>query len=216
MIREFGLNDVMYLVAAARWTVALTVVAFIGASLIGFFVALGRVVPLAPLRWMTAIYIHVVQGTPLLVWLFLIFFGLPLIGISVNPWLAAAAAFSIYGSAFLGEIWRGALVSIASTQWEAGASLGLSLWEQLRHIIIPQSVRVAIPPTVGFLVQLIKNTSLAATIGLVELTREGQLTSASTYKPFAVYTCVAIIYFLLCFPLTQWSRSIERRLDVAR
>ena len=216
MIREFGINDVMYLVAAARWTIALTITAFFGASILGLIIALARVMPFILVRWVAAIYIHIVQGTPLLVWLFVIFFGLPLIGISVNPWLAAAVAFSIYGSAFLGEIWRGALISISTTQWEAGASLGLSLFEQLRHVIIPQSVRVAIPPTVGFLVQLIKNTSLAATIGLVELTREGQLTSASTYKPFAVYTCVAIIYFLLCFPLTQWSRSIERKLDVAR
>src|SRR5690606_3222999 len=103
---------------------------------------------------------------------FLCFFGLPLLGLAVNPWLAAAVAFSVYGGAFLGEIWRGALVSIAKTQWEAGASLGLSLWEQLRHIIVPQSVRIAVAPSVGFLVQLIKNTSLAATIGLVELTRE--------------------------------------------
>ena len=83
-------------------------------------------------------------------------------------------------------------------------------------MIIPQSIRVAIPPTVGFLVQLIKNTSLAATIGLVELTREGQLTSAATFRPFAVYLTVAALYFAMCFPLTQWSRSLERRFNVAR
>jgi len=216
MIREFGFIDVMYLVGAARWTLLLTVTAFAGASILGLAIAIARILPVAPLRWLAAAYIHIVQGTPLLVWLFVIFFGLPLIGISVNPWLAAATAFSVYGSAFLGEIWRGALVSIARTQWEAGASLGLSLWEQLRHVIVPQSIRVAIPPTVGFLVQLIKNTSLAATIGFVELTREGQLTAAGTYKPFAVYITVAAIYFAMCFPLTQWSRSIERKLDVAR
>ncbi|WP_332691120.1 amino acid ABC transporter permease [Bosea sp. (in: a-proteobacteria)] len=216
MIREFGFIDVMYLVGAARWTLVLTATAFAGASVIGLAIAIARILPFAPVRWLAAGYTHIVQGTPLLVWLFLIFFGLPLIGISVNPWLAAAVAFSVYGSAFLGEIWRGALVSIARTQWEAGASLGLSLGEQLRYVIIPQSVRVAIPPTVGFLVQLIKNTSLAAVIGLVELTREGQLTAAGTYKPFAVYITVACIYFLMCFPLTQWSRSLERKLDVAR
>jgi polar amino acid transport system permease protein len=157
MIREFGLIDVMYLIAAARWTLALTATAFIGASLIGIVIAIARILPFAPLRWLAAAYIHIVQGTPLLVWLFVIFFGLPLTGISVNPWLAAATAFSVYGSAFLGEIWRGALVSIAKTQWEAG-----------------------------------------------------------TYKPFAVYITVAAIYFAMCFPLSQWSRSIERKLDVAR
>jgi polar amino acid transport system permease protein len=216
MIRSFGLIDVMYLVSAARWTLALTATAFAGSAVLGMMFAIMRILPFAPLRFLAAAYIHIVQGTPLLVWLFLIFFGLPLIGFSVNPWLAAAVAFSIYGSAFLGEIWRGALLSIAKTQWEAGASLGLSLAEQLRHIIVPQSIRIAVAPTAGFLVQLIKNTSLAATIGLVELTREGQLTAAGTYKPFAVYITVAAIYFLMCFPLTQWSRSLERRLDVAR
>lgn len=216
MIRTFSYIDVMYLIAAARWTLALTATAFAGAALLGLILAIARISPIAPLRWLVATYILIVQGTPLLVWLFLIFFGLPLIGVSVNPWLAAAVAFSIYGSAFLGEIWRGALVSIAKTQWEAGASLGLSMAQQLRYVIVPQSIRIAIPPTVGFLVQLIKNTSLAATIGLVELTREGQLTAAGTYKPFAVFITVACIYFALCFPLTQWSRSLERKLDVAR
>ena len=87
--------------------------------------------------------------------------------------------------------------------------------EQLRYVIVPQAVRIAIPPTVGFLVQLIKNTSLAATIGFVELTREGQLTTAATYQPFTVYLVVASLYFFMCFPLTQWSRILERRLHVA-
>jgi polar amino acid transport system permease protein len=216
MIRSFGLVDVLYLVSAARWTLALTAMAFLGASLVGITIAVLRVVPLAPLRWLAAFYIQVVQGTPLLVWLFALYFGLSIVGLPVNAWTAAAVAFAIYGGAFLGEIWRGALVSISKTQWEAGASLGLSFVEQLRYIIVPQSVRVAIPPTVGFLVQLIKNTSLAATIGLVELTREGQLTSAATFRPFAVYLTVAALYFAMCFPLTQWSRLLERRLNGAR
>ncbi|WP_046865472.1 amino acid ABC transporter permease [Microvirga massiliensis] len=216
MIRSFGLIDVLYLIAAARWTLLLTLVAFLGASLVGFSIALLRVAPLAPLRWLAALYIQVVQGTPLLVWLFLLYFGLSIVGLEVNSWAAAAIAFAIYGGAFLGEIWRGALGSISKTQWEAGASLGLSFMEQLRHVIVPQSIRVAIPPTVGFLVQLIKNTSLAATIGLVELTREGQLTSAATFRPFAVYLTVAALYFAMCFPLTQWSRSLERKFNVAR
>ena len=133
-----------------------------------------------------------------------------------RSWIAAAASYSIYAGAFLGEIWRGALQAIPRTQWEAGASLGLSFPSQLRYIIVPQAIRLAIPPTVGFLVQLIKNTSLAAVIGFVELTREGQLTTAVTFRPFAVYLTVAALYFLLCFPLAQWSRRLERRLHVAR
>lgn len=216
MIREFAFVDFLYLLAAARWTVALAAIAFVGGGLLGLVVALLRVVHFAPLRWVAATWILVVQGTPLLAWLFLFYFGLAIVGIRVSPWIAAATAFSIYASAFLGEIWRGSLQSIPKTQWEAGASLGLGFGEQLRYVIVPQAVRVAIPPTVGFLVQLVKNTSLAAVIGFVELTREGQLTTAATFRPFTVYIVVAAIYFSLCFPLTLWSRALERRLHVAR
>ena len=216
MIREFSFNDVLYLVAAMRWTLALTAIAFLGGGLVGLTVALFRVSAFAPLRWVGTIYVLAVQGTPLLAWLFVFFFGLSIVGVEVSPWIAAAAAYSIYAGAFLGEIWRGCLQAIPKTQWEAGASLGLSFTAQLRYIIVPQATRLAIPPTVGFLVQLIKNTSLAAVIGFIELTREGQLTTAVTFRPFTVYLTVAALYFALCFPLTQVARRLERRLHVAR
>jgi len=216
MIRELGFIDILYLIAAMRWTLALTAIAFLGGGLVGLVVALLRVSPALPLRWLGGLYVHVVQGTPLLAWLFVFFFGLSIVGVEVSPWIAAAAAYSIYAGAFLGEIWRGCLQAIPKTQWEAGASLGLSLIEQMRYIIVPQALRLAIPPTVGFLVQLIKNTSLAAVIGFIELTREGQLTTAVTFRPFTVYLIVAALYFALCFPLTQVSRRLERRLHVAR
>jgi polar amino acid transport system permease protein len=217
MIREFALNDVYYLLLAARWTLALTGLAFLGGGAVGLLIALLRVAPFSPLRLIGAGYVNIVQGIPLLAWLFVLFFGLPILaGVRVSPWIAAMVALSIYAGAFLGEIWRGCLRAIPRQQWEAGASLGLSFVEQLRYIIVPQAVRVAIPPTVGFLVQLIKNTSLAAVIGFIELTREGQLTTAATYRPFTVYIVVAAIYFAICFPLTQWSRRLERTLRVAR
>ena len=217
MIREFALIDVYYLVLAARWTLALTALAFFGGGLVGIAIALLRVAPLAPLRVIGTAYVTIVQGIPLLAWLFLLFFGLPILArYQVSPWIAATIAFSIYAGAFLGEIWRGSLIAIPRQQWEAGASLGLGFAQQLRYIIVPQAVRIAIPPTVGFLVQLIKNTSLGAVIGFVELTREGQLTNAATYRPFAVYIVVAAIYFAMCFPLTQWGRYLERKLRVAR
>jgi polar amino acid transport system permease protein len=216
MIRELGLIDILYLIAAMRWTLALTAIAFLGGGMVGLVIALLRVSPVPPLRWLGGLYVHVVQGTPLLAWLFVFFFGLSIVGVEVSPWIAATAAYSIYAGAFLGEIWRGCLQAIPKTQWEAGASLGLSLAEQMRYIIVPQALRLAIPPTVGFLVQLIKNTSLAAVIGFIELTREGQLTTAVTFRPFTVYLIVAALYFALCFPLTQVSRRLERRLHVAR
>ena len=217
MIREFASIDVYYLVLAARWTLALTALAFAGGGAVGVLVAMLRVAPFAALRMLGAGYVNIVQGIPVLAWLFVFFFGLPIIaGVQVSPWVAAMVAFSVYAGAYLGEIWRGCLQAIPRQQWEAGAALGLSFAEQLRHVIIPQAVRIAIPPTVGFLVQLIKNTSLAAVIGFIELTREGQLTTAATYRPFTVYIVVAAIYFTMCFPLTQLSRRLERTLHVAR
>ena len=217
MIREFALVDVYYLLLAARWTLALTGLAFFGGALVGLSIALLRVSHVAALRAIGVGYVYLVQGVPLLAWLFVFFFGIPILaGVRISAWIAAMAAFSIYAGAFLGEIWRGCLEAVPRQQWEAGAALGLSFAEQLRYVIVPQAVRVAIPPTVGFLVQLIKNTSLGAVIGFVELTREGQITNAATYRPFAVYMVVAAIYFAMCFPLTRLSRRLERGLRVAR
>jgi len=217
MIREFAPVDVYYLLLAARWTLALTGLAFLGGAIVGLSIALLRVSHVAVLRGIGAGYVYLVQGVPLLAWLFVFFFGIPILaGVRVSAWIAAMVAFSIYAGAFLGEIWRGCLEAVPRQQWEAGAALGLSFAEQLRHVVVPQAVRVAIPPTVGFLVQLIKNTSLGAVIGFVELTREGQITNAATYRPFAVYMTVAAIYFAMCFPLTQLSRRLERGLRVAR
>lgn len=213
MIRSFDYLDVLYLVYAARWTLLLTLIAFSGTAVVGFMIAVLRMMPYAPLRWAAMLYTYVVQGVPLLVWLFLLYFGVGFFGLDFGPWTAAAIAFSIYGGAFLGEVWRGALMSVPKTQWEAGASLGMSFAQQLRYTIVPQAIRIALPPTIGFLVQLTKNTSLAAVIGIVELTREGQLTSAATFRPFTVYLVISAIYFAICFPLTQWSRSLERKIN---
>ncbi len=216
MIRQFAWIDVLYLVAALRWTLALTGVAFLGGAGVGAAVALMRFSGVALLQLLGTVYTQLVQGTPLLVWIFGLYFGLAIFGFPVGPWAAAAAALSVYAGAYLGEIWRGALLAIPKTQWEAGASLGIGFLHQLHHVIVPQALRIATPPTVGFLVQLIKDTSLASTIGFVELTREGQSTTAATFQPFAVYLTVAALYFMLCFPLTQWSRRMERRLHGAR
>ena len=216
MIRELAPLDVYYLVLAIRWTIALTLLALAGGSVIGLLVAAFGASRRSTLRYFAKSYVGLVQGIPLLAWLFIFYFGLSIVGYNLPPLVAATVGFSVYAGAFLGEIWRGALVAIPKTQWEAGVSIGLTYVEQLRHVIIPQAVRIAIPPTVGFLVQLIKNTSLAAVIGFVELTREGQMTTAATFQPFAVYLLVAVLYFSLCYPLTRYSRILEGRRRVVR
>ena len=216
MIRDLGWIDVLYLALAMRWTIVLTLLGLVGGSAVGLLIAAFG----SPRHWLARLLVHgyvgIVQGIPLLAWLFIFYFGFPIFGVTVPGWIAAAIGFSVYAAGFLGEIWRGALLSIPKTQWEAAVSIGLSYTEQLRHVIIPQAVRIATPPTVGFIVQLIKNTSLAAVIGFVELTREGQMTAASTLQPLAVFMLVAVGYFCLCYPLTQYSRFLERKLRVAR
>jgi polar amino acid transport system permease protein len=215
MIREVNTLDLLYLLMAARWTLALTALAFIGGGLLGLIVLLLRVVPVQPARWLAIGWIQAIQGTPLLAQLFVFFFGFAIFGYRVSPWIAAGVAFSIYASAFLAEIWRGCVEAVPRQQWEASSALGLGFGQQLRYVIVPQAFRISIPPTVGFLVQLVKNTSLASVIGFVELTREGQITTGATFRPFLVYGIVAVLYFLICFPLSQWSQYLERRLNVA-
>ena len=217
MIRELNWYDLYFLVMAMRWTVGLTVIALAGGGAVGLLVAVCAVSSNRLARGFAYAYVSIVQGIPLLAWLFIFYFGFPVVfGINTAPLLAVSIAFSIYAGSFLGEIWRGSLLSIPRTQWEAGLSIGLHYLEQLRYVIIPQAVRLATPPTVGFVVQLIKNTSLAAVVGFVELTREGQLTTSVTFKPFAVYLLVAGLYFTMCYPLTRLSRLLEGKLRVAR
>ena len=153
------------------------------------------------------LYVELFQSTPLLLQLFLVFFGLPKLGIDVSAWLAAAVCLTLYASAFLTDIWRGGVEAIPHGQWDGSASLGLHYLSQLRLVILPQATRIAIPPTVGFLVQLVKSTALASIVGYHELTRTAQILTNATFQPFLIYGLVALIYFAICFPLTKWSRA---------
>jgi polar amino acid transport system permease protein len=211
MIRSFGWPEFLFLVEAARWTVGLSAVAFVGGAIGGAVIAVARVSSFAPLGLLATGYIQLFQGTPLLMQLFLAYFGAGILGVDVGVWGAAVFAFTLYASAFLGEIWRGSIQSVPKTQWEASASLALSYPQQLGYVILPQAVRIALPPTVGFLVQVIKSTSLASIIGFTELTRAGQLVNNVTFQPFLVFLFVAALYFAMCWPLAMVSRALESR-----
>jgi len=136
--------------------------------------------------------------------------------VEIPPLLAASLSLSIYVSAYLAEIWRGAIQAVPKQQWEASESLALTRAQQYRYIILPQALRISLPPTVGFLVQLVKNTSIVSVVGFVELSRAGQLVNNATFKPFEVFMVVAAIYFAICFPLSRLSRYLERVLHVGR
>jgi polar amino acid transport system permease protein len=205
-----------FLLLAARWTVLLSIIAFIGGGVGALLLLLLRYArPRIGVRIMN-LYVEVLQGTPLLLQLFLVFFGLPLLGVDVSPILAAGVALTLYASAFLGEIWRGCVDAIGRGQWDASASLGMKFVAQMRYVILPQALKIAVPPTVGFLVQLVKSTALASIVGFNELIAAGRIVSNATFQPVVVYGLVALIYFCMCFPLTYCARMLERKLNQAR
>ncbi|HYP70519.1 MAG TPA: amino acid ABC transporter permease, partial [Variovorax sp.] len=189
----------------------LSAIAFVGGGLVGALLLFARLSGGPFFERAIGLYVQLFQGTPLLMQLFLAYFGVALMGIEVSPWTAAALALTLYTSAFLTEIWRGCVASIPKGQWEASASLAMRFGEQLRHIILPQALTIAIAPTVGFLVQVIKGTALASVIGFVELTKAGSMISNATFKPFVVFSCVALMYFALCFPVSLLARQLERK-----
>ena len=214
---DFSYWDILRnLLLAARWTVALSLIAFIGGGVVALALLVARIAKLPGAQHGVAAYVQVFQGTPLLMQLFLSYFGLALAGINVSAWVAAAVALTLYTSAFLTEIWRGCVNAIGKGQWEASASLGLSLREQLRWVIGPQALRIALAPTVGFSVQVIKGTALASVIGFIELTKAGSMITNATFRPFTVYAFVALLYFLLCWPISAWSRKLERQMNRGR
>jgi polar amino acid transport system permease protein len=216
MIRQFTANEALFIITAVRWTLLLSAVAFIGGGIGGLGVALARTAPAAWMRQAAAGYIQLFQGTPLLMQLFLVFFGSTVLGAGVDPLMAAAIALTLNAAAFLGEIWRGCIQAIPAGQWEAATALGLRHLSRMRYVVLPQAGTIAIAPTVGFLVLLLKSTSLASIIGFVEITRAGQIINNVTFRPFLVFGLVAVIYFLLCWPLSHLSQMLERRFGAVR
>ncbi|MBI1777472.1 MAG: amino acid ABC transporter permease [Proteobacteria bacterium] len=212
-MRDLNANDFLYILLAARWTIALSLIAITSGGLLGLGIMLARLARSRVIRGVSMAYIQFFQATPLLMQLFLVFFGGTLIGIRFDPWTAALIAFSLHSSAFLGDIWHGCMLSVPRSQWDAARSLALPNWITLRLVIAPQAGRIAVAPTIGFLVQLIKGTSLASIIGFTELVRAGQFITNSTLQPLFVYGFVACLFYMICWPLSKLSQSVELRLN---
>lgn len=215
---EFSLWDILRnLLLATRWTVLLSLVAFVGGSVVGLALLLLREVGHG--RGLAAravgVYVELFQGTPLLMQLFLAFFGVALFGVDVSAWTAASVALTLYTSAFLLDIWFGSIRALPKGQWEASRCLGLSFGQTLYRVVAPQALRIAIAPTVGFAVQVIKGTALASIIGFVELTKAGTMLTNVTYQPFKVFALVALGYFILCYPLSRYSRYLENKFNAS-
>lgn len=213
---EFSTWDILRnLLLATRWTVLLSLVSFAGGGMVALLLLFMRISRKKSMRVFARYYVELFQGTPLLMQLFIAFFGLGLLGIDVPAWLAAGLTLILWAAAFLTEIWRGCVESVAKGQWEASASLAMGRLQQMRYVILPQAMRVAIPPTVGFFVQVIKGTAVTSIIGFVELSKAGTVVTNATFQPFTVYGLVALIYFALCWPLSKSSQILERKLNVA-
>jgi polar amino acid transport system permease protein len=210
-MRTFGYSEFLFILEAAKWTIALSLIAFVGGAIGGLLVALGRTGDCCVARGAATAFVQVFQGAPLLLQLFLVFFGAPVLGIDINPWVAAGAALILNTSAFLGEIWRGCIQAIPHGQTEAAHALGLHYFARMRDVVLPQAFKIALAPTVGYLVQVIKGTSLAAIIGFTEVTRAGQIINNATFQPLIVFSLVAGIYFALCWPLSLAAARMERR-----
>jgi polar amino acid transport system permease protein len=212
----FGWPEFLFILRAAGWTLLLTAVAFAIGGLGGGALAILRLSQNRAVSEVARIYILVIQSIPVLMVLFMSYYGLALFGIELPAFFAASASLAIYVSAYLAEIWRGSIESVPFQQWEASASLALTRAQQYRYVIIPQAIRISLPPTVGFLVQLVKNTSIVSVVGFVELSRAGQLVNNATFRPFQVFATVAVIYFLICFPLSRFSRYLEGAMHAGR
>ena len=210
-MRTFGLSEFLFIVQAAQWTLALSAIAFVGGALLGLVVALSRTSENAAARNAARVFIQVFQGTPLLLQLFLIFFGAPVLGFDINPWVAAGVALVLNSAAFLAEIWRECIEAVPRGQWEAAQALNLKYVARMRFVVLPQAFKIALPPTVGYMVQIIKGTSLAAIIGFTEITRAGQIINNATFQPLHVFTTVAALYFVICWPLSLLAARMERK-----
>ncbi|MEB2848528.1 ABC transporter permease subunit [Rhizobiales bacterium RZME27] len=204
-------EELLFLLAGLKWTVALSVVAFICGSIAGLIVALARTSGILIVERLTAGYIAVFQGTPLLMQLFVVYYGLALIGIQMDAWAAVSVGLTLHASAFLGEIWRGSIEAVPRGQTEAAKALSLGYVSRMKDVVLPQAIRISLPATIGFLVQLIKGTSLASIVGFTELTRAGNIISNQIFQPLTVFGVVGALYFLMCCPLTIYGAHLERK-----
>lgn len=199
--------------AGVAFTIPLTLISFGLGMLLAILTALARLSKWTPIRQAARFYVWVIRGTPLLVQLFIIFYGLPSVGITLEPFPAAVIGFTLSVGAYGSEIVRAAILSIEEGQWEAAYSLGMSRLQALCHVILPQAARVSVPPLGNSFISLVKDTSLAFTVTYAEMFRKAQEITSTTYEPLLVYSEVALIYLMFSTVLSALQGHMEKRLD---
>ncbi|EHL74917.1 amino acid ABC transporter permease [Bacillus smithii] len=198
---------------ALYYTLPLTLITFSIGLILALLTALAKISSIKPLQWIARFYVSIIRGTPLLVQLYIIFYGLPSIHITINPFPAAVIGFSLNVGAYASEIIRAAILSIPKGQWEAGYSINMNYSQILRRIILPQAVRVSIPPLSNTFISLVKDTSLASLILVTEMFRKAQEIAATTYEFLLLYSEAALIYWIICFILSIIQQKLEGRFD---
>ncbi|MDR7314419.1 ABC transporter permease subunit [Brevibacillus nitrificans] len=198
---------------ALLYSLTLAIVAFFFGLILAILTALARISGIKPLVAIARVYVSIIRGTPLLVQLFIIFFGLPSIGIMIDPIPSAIIGFSLSVGAYSSEVVRAAILSIPKGQWEAAYSIGMTYWQALQRVILPQAARVSVPPLSNSFISLVKDTSLAAAILVPEMFRKAQEIVASTYEPLLLYSEAALIYWMICFILSIIQDRLENKLD---
>ncbi|WP_407058266.1 amino acid ABC transporter permease [Tigheibacillus jepli] len=196
-----------------KYTIPLTLIAFVVGLLLALLTAMMRISSIRIVRIPAIIYVSAVRGTPLLVQLFIVFYGLPNLDIKIDPFPSAIIAFSLNVGAYASEIIRASILSIPKGQWEAGYTIGMTRTTTLRRIILPQATRVSIPPLSNTFISLVKDTSLASLILVTELFRKAQEIAARTYEFLLLYVEAALLYWVICFLLSLIQEVIERRLE---
>lgn len=210
---KLALDSAPFLVKGAYYTIFLSLGGMFFGLLLGFGLALMRLSPLMLLRGIARVYVSFFRGTPLLVQLFMIYYGLPELGIELDPLTAALIGFSLNMGAYACEILRAAIASVDRGQWEAGASIGMTRAQIMRRAILPQAARTALPPLGNSFISLVKDTALAATIQVPELFRQAQLITARTFEIFTMYLAAALIYWILATALSYLQNRLEERVN---
>ncbi|BCY02116.1 cystine ABC transporter permease [Stutzerimonas stutzeri] len=210
---QLVLDSLPFLLKGAWWTVVLSLGGMFFGLLLGFGLALLRLYAFWPLHWLARVYVSFFRGTPLLVQLFMIYYGLPQLGIQLDPLPAALIGFSLNMAAYTAEILRAAIASIDRGQWEAAASIGMGRAQTLYRAILPQAARTALPPLGNSFISLVKDTALAATIQVPELFRQAQLITARTFEIFTMYLAAALIYWMLASVLAYFQGRLEHRVN---
>ncbi len=203
------------LLRGVEYTLVFAVASMLGGLLIGFPLAVARILPSRWCQWPASIYVSLMRGTPLLVQIFVIYYGLPSIGINFSPLTAGILALSLNASAYLSESLRGAIIGVNKGQWAASYSLGLNYWQTLRYVIAPQAVRIAVPSMSNTLISLIKDTSLVSVITVTELMLATKEVIAITFRPLPLYLAAAVIYWMLSLCFERLQSRLEKKLGQA-